>query len=220
MLPVIGTVLAGSRGMPDVGMGKTRSICFATWPARLANGRGAKRRDRSSDLWSSKRVIVIGVGGRAECRTGRTLPATGDGSSVRLGSGSFPSQCRPQSHSIRHTAGPLRCGADIGHPPCGAWLAGAEVLSVRTRPSADSDAGNADGFILRIRGFACTSLPYAACSLSGSRPRTYQWAVQQPLFSTGKDFSTKSPENLQQISKFVAAWRRIFAISLMARERR
>jgi hypothetical protein len=33
------------------------------------------------------------------------------------------------------------------------------------------------------------------------------------------EFATKSPENLQQNSKLVAAWRRIFAIALMAREK-
>jgi hypothetical protein len=43
--------------------------------------------------------------------------------------------------------------------------------------------------------------------------------MQRPPCSAEAEFAPKSPENLQQISKLVAAWLRIFAIALMARER-
>ena len=125
-----------------------------------------------------------------ECRTGRTLPATGDGSIVRSGSGGLPSQFRLQSHSLRHPAVGLRCGDDIGRPPCTARHAGAEVLSIRTRLSTDPDACNPDGSILSIRGFACTSLPRAACPLSRSRPRTHQRQLHRQYAHPCRDAST------------------------------
>jgi hypothetical protein len=44
-------------------------------------------------------------------------------------------------------------------------------------------------------------------------------SAAKPFFSAGEHFLPKSPENLQQISKLVAARRYIFTISLMAGKR-